>query len=185
MKSMVFFSAVSVVLPVVGGLFGMAASVPMLIGYFLIRKIFGFAVITAGLPTLCATANWAYQKNNVLRVLLQLALPACCMGLFALHPVGGQAFAYALYWVIPMAIFFINRRVQSVFLVAISSTFIAHAVGSVMWLYTMPMTAEQWLGLIPVVAVERLMFATGATLFYFVAHPSIRLLRNHSGHAGL
>ncbi len=195
----IFFSAVHMILPVAGGLLGLAWSLPVLIGFFLIKKSIGLAMITGGLPTLCAMANWSLMSDypsrrtlmvrrceassrttgssgrTVLSVLLQLVLPAICMGLFALHPVGNQAFSYALYWLIPMAIFFARRYVSSVFLTALSSTFIAHAVGSVIWLYTVPMTSAQWLGLIPIVAAERLVFAVGATLVYAVAKMGIQV----------
>lgn len=162
-----FLSGINMVLPTLGALLGITVSLPLVIGYFIIKGSVGFGLITAGLPTLCSAALWSslYEKNRVMRVLLQLLLPATCMALFALHSVGSQALLYTLYWLIPMALFFVRHTSYSV---ALSSTFVAHAVGSVIWLYTIPMTAEQWIGLIPVVAVERLLFATGALLFYSV-----------------
>lgn len=160
----VFFSAASM-LPAIGGVFGSSLSLPLVAVYFLIKKSIGFSFVAGGLPTLCATMNWSVS-NKIMRMLFQLMLPVLCMTLFILHPVGGQAFAYSLYWLVPMAIFLVSRYVQSIFLVALSSTFIAHAVGSVIFLYTVPTTPEQWLSLIPVVAMERLMFAVGGTVIY-------------------
>jgi len=55
---------------------------------------------------------------------------------------------------------------QSFFLVALSSSFIAHAVGSVIWLYSLSMPAEKWIALIPIVAVERFIFAAGSFLVH-------------------
>lgn len=167
MNSMVF-GLINMMFPAAGALLGFWTCMPMILLYVIIKKAFGFGMLTAGLPTLCAMANWSLlnKKNMFIKVILQLILPALCMALFMMHPVAGQAWPYALYWVIPMALFFVS---SSTFFVALSSTFIAHAVGSIMWLYAMPMTSEQWLALIPLVAVERLVFAGGAALFYAVA----------------
>jgi hypothetical protein len=52
----------------------------------------------------------------------------------------------------------------------LGSTFIAHAVGSTIWIYTVPMTAQMWLGLMPLVAIERLCFATGMVVSYHAVH---------------
>jgi hypothetical protein len=88
------------------------------------------------------------------------------MILFVMHPVGGQAFVYSLYWLIPVALYFIPHR--SLFLTGLGSTFIAHAVGSVIWCYTVPMTAGMWMALMPVVFCERLLFALGMVVMHFV-----------------
>ena len=80
---------------------------------------------------------------------------------------------YTLYWFIPIAISLMASKHP--FLRALRGTFIAHAVGSVIWIYTVPMAAEQWLALIPVVALERSTFALGATLLYYlIAYLSIK-----------
>jgi hypothetical protein len=120
-----------------------------------------------GVPTLCAsvylaTTHWA----------IRCALPLACMALFWLHPVGYAAGIYALYWLIPVAVFFVQS--PNLFLNALGSTFVAHAVGSVIWLYTVPMESGAWLALIPIVAVERLLCATGMV----IAHHVIRAMVN-------
>jgi hypothetical protein len=111
-------------------------------------------------PGFCAALYWARPTSFV-----RLVLPLACVILFTAHPVGRQAFAYALYWLIPIGLFFVPRK--PFFADALSSTFIAHAVGSVIWIYTMPMCASVWLGLIPVVALERFIFASGMTLIEY------------------
>jgi hypothetical protein len=88
------------------------------------------------------------------------------MILFIMHPVAGDAFAYSFYWLIPIVIYALSYK--STFCRALSATFLAHAVGSIIWLYTVPMTSAQWLSLIPVVAVERLVMACGMTVLYYV-----------------
>jgi hypothetical protein len=97
------------------------------------------------------------------------------MALFIIHPVGLLASAYSLYWLIPVGCYFIART--SIFSAALASTFIAHAVGSVMWLYLQPTTAQYWLTLIPVVAAERLIFASAATVLYYGITAAYKFLK--------
>ena len=44
---------------------------------------------------------------------------------------------------------------------ALSASFVAHGIGSVIWLYTKNIAAPVWIGLIPVVVCERLLMAGG------------------------
>jgi len=104
---------------------------------------------------------WA-TNHPVIRV----GLPLLCMGLFIAHPIGSQAFLYSFYWLIPIVLYAFPH--QSLFLQSLGSTFVAHAVGSVIWLYTVPMTAGMWLGLIPVVIIERVLFALGMVVMHQV-----------------
>lgn len=92
-----------------------------------------------------------------------------CMVAFMLHPIGGQAWVYCLYWLIPAIMKFLPDRL---FLKSLGTTFTAHAVGSTLFLYAVPMSVEFWLGLIPVVAFERIMFALGIT-FSFIAMTTV------------
>ena len=87
-----------------------------------------------------------------------LCLPAVCMFLFVMHDVGSVAWMYSLYWLIPMALYFVKNSMISR---ALSASFVAHAVGSVIWLYTKDIAAPVWIALIPVVACERLLIAAG------------------------
>ena len=56
------------------------------------------------------------------------------------------------------------QNIKCVWHDALASTFIAHAVGSVIWLYTVPMTAAAWIALIPLVACERMLYASGIVI---------------------
>lgn len=101
------------------------------------------------------------------------------MGAFIVHPVGGAAWAYSLYWLIPVALYMIRK--ESLFLTALGSTFTAHAVGSVIWIYANPMTPQTWLALIPVVFIERLVFASGMV----VAYHAIKTLHSYDYQAAI
>ncbi|MCX5923226.1 MAG: hypothetical protein NTU89_01535 [Candidatus Dependentiae bacterium] len=97
----------------------------------------------------------AFQKKEWATSII---LPATCMVLFSYHEVGRVAWVYSLYWIIPMALFFVRDLPWSR---ALSASFVAHAVGSVVWLYTASIPACVWIGLIPVVFIERLLIAGG------------------------
>ena len=98
--------------------------------------------------------------------------------MFITHPQGSQAVVYAFYWLIPPAAWALRLiGKNNVFLISIQSTFVAHAAGSIIWLYTIPMSAAQWTLLIPLVAIERLTIAGCSTLVAYglgyVKHISI------------
>lgn len=124
----------------------------------LLGKSFTLIEIARLFPMLFAAYYFAKGKNP-----LGIGLPLVCMGLFVMHPVGGQAWVYSLYWLIPVIAVFLPQRL---FLRSLGATFTAHAVGSVVWLYAFQTTPAFWVALIPVVAFERLMFASGITVSY-------------------
>ncbi len=86
------------------------------------------------------------------------AVPLACMALFWMHPVGALAPWYALFWLIPVAAKFAGNNLL---LRSLGTTFTAHAVGSVAFLYTVPSFPAFWIFLIPVVFYERLVFTLG------------------------
>lgn len=155
-----FFSFSHCVMPLIGMVFGLWGSVVLILGMFSL-KISGLMLHSYfGLPTFAASLCWA-TRNRLVRV----GIPVVCMGLFVAHPIGFAAAPYAFYWFIPMVCAFVGKNNR--FLTALSSTFTAHAVGSVVHLYCInPMTSSAWLALIPVVAVERLVLALGMYVVY-------------------
>ena len=159
----IFLSASSFVTPLsgaFGGIFG--ASIIFFIRIFthlLLFKTISLSFLSLCIPGFCASLYWA-TKNSIIR----LFLPIICILLFIAHPVGHHVALYAAYWLIPVIIYFMSH--QSLFLTALGSTFTAHAVGSIIWLYTTPMTPTMIMSLIPIVACERLLFATGMVVFY-------------------
>ena len=160
-SQMIWFSASNSVLPLSGAFGGvMGSGLVFLIRqllHFIFFKTVSLSFLAFCVPGLCASLYWATHHYAV-----RLLLPIACMGLFIIHPVGAQAFLYSLYWLIPVVLYFIPQR--SLFLQALGSTFVAHAVGSVIWLYTVPMTAGMWIALIPIVLFERIAFALGMVI---------------------
>lgn len=180
-KSFAYFSGMLFVAPLLGAFFSSPVAI-VLTGLLVATKALLFCYpVTGGIPTLFATLAWSThthistQKSisaHLFYFLVHAALPALCMAIFMTHASVGQGYVYALYWLIPITLYFLHQffKINSIFTVALSSTFIAHAVGSTLWLFTaVPMKPEQWLSLIPVVALERLVTALGMTLLFLIA----------------
>jgi hypothetical protein len=100
-------------------------------------------------------------------------IPIVCMILFWAHPEGRQAWYFALYWLIPVVVLFKKDRL---ILNSLGATFTAHAIGSVAFLYALNLPAAVWIGLIPVVFLERGLFAIGTWAFYLVVNSALNRL---------
>lgn len=148
-----YFSLSSVVLPVMGFNVALGWLVGMIFAGKIISTSSLFIFFIFRFPLLIGAK--AFQNKSFLTSCL---LPLACMLMFITHPVGAVAWVYSLYWLIPIALFFVKDSEWSR---ALSASFGMHAVGSVVWLYTTTMSSSVWLGLIPLVACERLLIATG------------------------
>jgi hypothetical protein len=109
-------------------------------------------------------------KNNLMKkfspIIISFVVPALCMLAFIVHPTGRQVWYYSLYWLIPMAAYFFHEK--STFIRSLGATFAQHAVGGALFIWAVPIPAEVWMALVPVVIVERLIIAGGMTLTYEV-----------------
>lgn len=150
-----------------GPVFGAAAVLLAQVGnYLVLGKAFDAIGLLRLAPMLFAAYYFGTKAKEKLGLAPKLVLAEVsllCMMLFILHPVGHQVWFFSLYWLIPIALAFAGKN--PVFR-ALGATFTAHAVGSTLWLYTIPMPAEVWVGLVPVVAFERLVFAAGIVFSY-------------------
>lgn len=178
-----FFSIFLLLAPLTGAFFGVGGTGAIFMLTKLLRYSFlgTFACTTTGIPTLFAAWCWRADRsvtdssgpdlsvNKFSRFFLNLLIPIICFVLFFLHPSVGYGFLYGLYWMIPVSIYLLESfgilRINF-FSTAFRSTFIAHAIGSVIWCYFVPMTPALWISLIPIVALERFVFAIGAALVY-------------------
>ena len=183
-----FFTGLNFVAPVVS--FLAQSSFGLFILPFL--WIFKFShCVTFGLPTLIAGLCWfvydarmissfekkvrpdlveGYEPKRIafLDFILRFLLPLAAILIFVSNPASSQAFLYSFYWFIPVLIYLAQRfgKLNYVFYFSLSVSFVSHAVGSVIWLYMIPMTSAQWISLIPVVFFERLIFAVGSMFIY-------------------
>lgn len=124
-------------------------------------------------PSLFGGLAWARPT-----VLLRVLVPALCMGLFWAHPTGAAAGVYAFFWLIPIVIHL--RGISGLIAHAYASTFVVHAVGSVTWLYTHTMSAEQWVALMPLVVIERSVLAGGAVVGYYLFQSILTLAQKRA-----
>jgi hypothetical protein len=160
----IFFSGVNTLYPLLG-VWGGGASLFAIAARFILRGALGatmsWELLAFILPGFAVSLYMMFNHWTI-----HLLIPMACMILFFIHPVGFYATPYALFWLLPIVVYFFNIRSFAAELLA--STFVGHAVGSVIWLYTVPMTASAWLALIPIVCAERLLFASAAFVLHFV-----------------
>lgn len=167
-----FFSATQCIAPLVGRYGGIQTSLT----YCMIRTVFkifmtwsfSFLLVSYHIPSFFQSLYFALiapaaEKKVSFRVQIMVAaLPLLCMLFFFLHPVGNKAFFYSFFWIFPAIMPFIKTK--NLFLHSLAATFIAHAVGSIIWLSINPMTPHIWMSLIPIVCLERLFFAAGTVI---------------------
>lgn len=113
------------------------------------------------IATLCGALYFALRPQKLLAALI----PLSCVILFIAHPHGAQAAWYSFFWTVPLLTLLLPH--QSFFLHALGSTFTTHAVGTVLWLYVKNLSPQLFVSLVPLVIVERLLFATGMTVSYY------------------
>lgn len=167
-----FFSASNCIIPLAGAFGGIWASMG-LFGFLLGLKwaltgIFSWHILAFYLPGLCASLYWASSHWFI-----RAFLPSVCMMLFLAHPEGIQAGLYTGFWLIPLFIYL--SRAESVIARSFGSTFVAHGVGSVIWIYTTPLSSATWLALIPVVILERCVFALGMAFMHVILSNAIQM----------
>ncbi|MEW6295266.1 MAG: hypothetical protein AB1467_03135 [Candidatus Diapherotrites archaeon] len=161
--------------PIAGAFLGPVFGAVSVLGAQLIEftasgKAFDFINLFRLAPMIFAAYYFGKFGVKSLKGALIPIVPLICMALFILHPIGGQVWYYSLYWLIPLIAFlFFKKRL---FARSLGATFTAHAIGSTVWLYTIPMAASQWQMLIPIVAYERILFAAGISVS-FIAFNSV------------
>jgi len=111
-----------------------------------------FLTIIRFLPAMLAAAYFGLKQKKT-----AIIFPICII-LFLLNPIGRQAWMYSAIWLIPFVATFWKKRLV---LNTLGATFTAHAVGSVIFLYTFGLTPAVWISLIPVVFIERGIFTLG------------------------
>lgn len=111
-------------------------------------------------PTLFAVFYFAKKRR------VNLLIPILAIITFNLHPIGRSAWQYSLFWLIPIISHFFHKNL---FVRSLGATFTAHAVGSSLWVWAFGLTKEMWISLIPQTAMERVLFASGISVFYIVS----------------
>jgi hypothetical protein len=117
-----------------------------------------FLTIIRFLPTMLAAVYFGIKSKKT-----AIIFPIC-IALFLLNPIGRQAWPYSAIWLIP---FFASFGKKKLILNSLGATFTAHAVGSVIFLYSFGLTPAIWMSLIPVVFIERGVFTMGIFISCF------------------
>ncbi|MGZ6251138.1 MAG: hypothetical protein ACXWL2_03860 [Candidatus Chromulinivorax sp.] len=120
----------------------------------LCAKAFSFIFLLKKLPLFFSTI--ALQQRNFWYYVI---LPIAAFALFVIHPVGIQVWYYGWLWTIPVLVYSCTQ--DNIWNRALSASCIAHAVGSVVWLYTTLISVEQWQALMLIVPIERFFIAIG------------------------
>lgn len=172
------FSASSMIKPLIGAFGGFFASfvscVFALLLSIITRSTISWEIFALHIPGLCAALYWTNDFAKISQF-IRTIMPLVCMALFIAHPVGSQAFVYCLWWCVPVIYSF--HSCDSLFLKALGSTSVAHAVGSVMWIYLVNgMTPAAWMALIPISLAERFIFACGMVCVYHMYSGCVKIV---------
>ncbi len=164
-----FFTLFQFFGPIAGGFLGpvfgiIAVALSQLADFLIVGKEWSLINLIRFLPMLFAVYYFSSRKKVV-----SVIIPVLCIFLFIIHPVGREAWLYTLYWLIPVLARILPEKVPGkIFFRSYGATFTAHAVGSAIWIYTVPMSAGQWMTLIPIVAYERFLFGLGIAGSYVI-----------------
>lgn len=145
------------------------------------------AVASMELINVVAKGLYAFNTVSVIRLITPLAaafyfgrksrfnvlIPLAAIGVFWVSPESRQAWYFALYWLIPVACYFLHDR--WLLARALGATFTAHAVGGALWVLFNPLPASVWKMLVPIVAKERVIFALGIAASYLVMNNVLAL----------
>ncbi len=168
------FSLFDFMAPSLGGFLGPFVGVISVIGIKVVNVLihkgsFDMVTIIRLFPLAAGALYFSLKKYRPLMAII----PVAAIILFVAHPEGRAAWYYSLYWLIPIVALFARK---SLVFTALGSTFTAHAVGGVAFLYAFNLPAAAWIALIPVVFVERMIFTAGVVVFYLVTNSALAKL---------
>jgi len=165
--------------PMAGGFLGPVLGIASVLAVELINLFVQHTPLTTAsiirlFPTLFAVFYFAAIGSKKYHGKWILAVPILCIFFFIAHPIGRQVFYYPLiFWWIPMAAYF---KRDNLFLKSLGATFTAHAVGSTTFLWALNLPVQVWRSLPPIVASERLLFATGIAASYLMVKYTLSFL---------
>ncbi|MBT4824088.1 hypothetical protein HN695_03070 [Candidatus Woesearchaeota archaeon] len=172
-----FFTLFQFFGPIAGAFLGpIVGAISVLIAhgtdYIIAGKAFTLVNIVRLTPMIFAAIYFGSRKKlfgkPMLAKIFGVVIPLIAMIAFIMHPVGREAWLYAMFWWVPIIVAILPTRYSdNLILKSFGATFVAHSIGSVAWLYTFPMSPAEWLALMPVVVFERSLFAMGIIGSYF------------------
>ncbi|MCH8003706.1 MAG: hypothetical protein IH934_03655 [Nanoarchaeota archaeon] len=162
-----FFTLFQFFGPIAGAFLGsiigaLAVLIAELIDFFIVGKEVTLINLLRLSPMIFAAYYFGTKKKN-----LSIIVPIIAIAAFVLHPVGREVWFFSLFWTIPIIAKLLPQKYSnSLISRSLGATFTAHSVGGAFWIWTIPMTAGQWIALIPIVIYERLLFAAGIAISY-------------------
>ena len=148
--------------PIAGGLFGslagMVAVFAVEVYNLLFRQTFSLAAILHLFPVIFGA--WYFGSNKKLVNLV----PFIAIIGFVANPVSREVWHYSLFWLIPIVCHKFKER--SLVARSLGATFTAHAAGGLLWIYFFNPPAAVWNSLIPIVIMERTIFALVSVVTY-------------------
>ena len=154
----------NILMPAIAVISGAVGSLCMF-AFIGVKLLSGKLLITKGIPTLAGIYSAQCTTPSKHSRFINILIPLTMIMLFNIHHIGQAAWAYSLFWLIPICCEILRYfGINSIFSRLLAATFVTHAIGSVMWLYCMPTTPATWLGLLTIVPAERLVFASGGTI---------------------
>ena len=162
-----FFTLFQFFGPLAGGFLGSVVGAitvlfAELINFFIVGKEVTLLNLLRLSPMIFAAYYFGTKKKN-----LSILVPIIAITAFILHPVGREVWFFTLFWTIPIIAKILPQKYSNnIISRSLGATFTAHAVGGAFWIWTVPMTAGQWIALIPIVIYERALFAGGIAVSY-------------------
>lgn len=167
-KKFTFFQFIG---PIAGGILGPVAGIATILlvsvsDFILTGEALSLTVVVSFF-TMSFAAIYFGTKGR-----LSSAIALGCMGLFLIHPIGSQAWFYPLFWLIPIVASYYKQNIVAR---SLGTTFTAHAVGSVAYLYAFQIPVETWSFLMfsGLVVYERLLFAAGIAISYYAVNTAL------------
>jgi hypothetical protein len=175
--------------PALGGLLGIRLGVATILVSQLIGTVVGLYKIKDMLsmlvffPILVGSIYFARSFRGDRKT---IAVPAVCMVLFLLHPIGREVWFYSLFWLIPMAVIIFKDRIDSVirhpvartYSCSLGTAFVDHSVGSVVYLWFLSIPGQFWVAAIPLTIMERLLIALGITFSFHAVKVAMKALQD-------
>ncbi len=157
-----------------GPIFGIASVLGVeLVNFFIKNTPVTSASVIRLFPTLFAVYYFAVFSKKVSSNKWILAVPVISMIAFIVHPIGRQVFYYSFFWLIPLIAY---KFRSNLYMRSLGATFTAHAVGGAAWIWALNLPAKVWMGLIPVVIEERILFAAGMSISFILVKLSLSYL---------
>jgi len=168
-----FFPAANAFGPSIGGIIGPKFGPIAIIISVLLKSSFKipegtFLILLRrlGLPMAAASFYFGTMGSNKRTRFLVTVIPILMIFAFVVHPIGKEVWYFSMFWLIPIIAVFLPQKVRTASM-ALGATFLDHAVGSVLYLYTMNIPVEAWISAIPHAILERISFGLGILLSYF------------------